>query len=133
MATLTTEGFGLELEAVPDSVLKAMLEAEAEIYVKAERESLERYGVKDTGQLIASIKAGSPRRSKGVMTVEITPEGSRKRGKTTTTNAEIAYINEYGKRGQPARPAIREGDAAAEAPAQAAAEAVYDEYIKSMR
>lgn len=132
MATLTMEGFGHDLEAVPDSVLKEMLEAEAEIYVQAEKDSLAAYGVRDTGQLIASIKAGSPKRRSGVLSVDITPEGSRKRGKVTTTNAEIAYVNEYGKRGQPARPAIREGDAKAEAPALAAAEAIYDKYLQSM-
>ena len=38
--------------------------------------------------------------------LNISFSGSRKRGKTTTRNAEIAFVNEYGKRGQPARPFI---------------------------
>lgn len=38
----------------------------------------------------------------------ITFSGSRRRGrkKTETRNAEIAFVNEYGKTGQPARPFI---------------------------
>ena len=37
---------------------------------------------------------------------EITFSGSRRRGNTTTRNAEIAFVNEYGKRGQQPRPFI---------------------------
>ena len=35
---------------------------------------------------------------------DITFSGTRTRGKSKTRNAEIAFINEYGKTGQPARP-----------------------------
>ena len=50
----------------------------------------------------------------------VTFRGSRRRGNTTTRNAEIAFVNEYGRRGQPARPFIRQtaeqyGDAIADA------------------
>ena len=38
---------------------------------------------------------------------KITFDGTRQRGKTTTRNAEIAFVNEYGKRGQDARPFIK--------------------------
>ena len=38
---------------------------------------------------------------------KITFDGTRRRGKTTTRNAEIAFVNEYGKRGQDARPFMR--------------------------
>ena len=38
---------------------------------------------------------------------KITFDGTRRRGKTNTRNAEIAFVNEYGKRGQDARPFIR--------------------------
>ena len=39
---------------------------------------------------------------------EVTFSGSRRRGNTTTRNSEIAFVNEYGKEGQPARPFIRQ-------------------------
>ena len=38
---------------------------------------------------------------------DVTFSGTRTRGRTRTRNAEIAFINEYGKRNQPARPFIR--------------------------
>lgn len=38
---------------------------------------------------------------------KITFDGTRRRGKTTTRNAEIAFVNEYGKRGQDARPFMK--------------------------
>jgi hypothetical protein len=34
-------------------------------------------------------------------------DGTRRRGNTDTRNGEIAFVNEYGKRGQPARPFMR--------------------------
>ena len=38
---------------------------------------------------------------------KITFDGTRKRGNTITRNAEIAFVNEYGKRGQDARPFMK--------------------------
>ena len=38
---------------------------------------------------------------------QITFDGTRRRGKKTTRNAEIAFVNEYGKKNQSARPFIR--------------------------
>ena len=61
------------------------------------------------------------------------PQGSRRRGKKgkTTRNAEIAFIAEYGRRKQKARPFIRDAnDACAEQTTQAAAK-IYDSWLKS--
>ena len=41
-------------------------------------------------------------------TSNVTFSGTRTRGRTKTRNAEIAFINEYGKRGQAPRPFIRQ-------------------------
>ena len=38
---------------------------------------------------------------------QITFDGTRRRGEKTTRNAEIAFVNEYGKKNQSARPFIR--------------------------
>lgn len=62
--------------------------------------------------------------------VYIKPNGTRKDGNKRRI-AEVAFINEYGKSGQPARPFIstaneKSGDAAVEAAAR-----VYDEFLKS--
>lgn len=58
------------------------------------------------------------------------PQGKRTRNGITTTNSEIAFINEYGKSGQPARPFITTANAQAEAKAIDAAEKVYDNWLK---
>ena len=39
---------------------------------------------------------------------DVTFSGSRQRGNTKTRNAEIAFVNEYGRQGQTARPFIRQ-------------------------
>ena len=43
----------------------------------------------------------------GMCMDQITFDGTRKRGNTITRNAEIAFVNEYGKRGQDARPFMK--------------------------
>ena len=90
-----------QLAAIPDNVLDTMLREGAEVLVQAQRESAEAYGLRDTGMMIDSIKAGKARRNPDGGDIGIAPEGTRRRGNTTTRNAEIAYVNEYGKEGQP--------------------------------
>ena len=48
-----------------------------------------------------------------------------------TRNAEIAFINEYGKRGVPARNFIRKANEQSAAASTQAAAAVYDKYLQS--
>ena len=66
--------------------------------------------------------------------ISVYPQGSRTRGrykKSTTRNAEIAFVNEYGKRGQKARPFIRDANAESESKMEKAAFRIYDNYLKS--
>lgn len=72
--------------------------------------------------ILDKVKAKKPRKTDGGGYADITFDGSRQRGKTRTRNAEIAFINEYGKRGQPARPfiaaAMTQGEDAIAAPGE---------------
>lgn len=111
MATITTEGFtGFcvsmeELECIPDEVFDEMLNAMADVIEPAQKEKGLAYGVHRTGVTLESIKRGEPRRAKNGKHIGIYPEGTNANG---NRNAEVAFINEFGKHGQAPRPFIRD-------------------------
>ncbi len=133
MGVIRTEGFdGLQLSleqmaAMPDGVMAEMLTAGAEVIREAHQAKIEQMGAVDTGALAASIKAGRPNTRAG--TIEIRPTGTRRRGNTVTRNEEIGYITEYGKKGEPARPWMREANAEAEEKAVEAAAKPYENWL----
>lgn len=130
---MTVEGFDRftvsmdKLAALPDATVAEMLTAGGEVVKEAHQAKLDQYGAVDTGQLAASIKTGRPNVKGGY--VEIRPTGTRRRGNKVTRNEEIGYITEYGKKGEPARPWMREGNAEAEDKAVDAAAKVFDNYL----
>lgn len=116
-----------EIAEIPEDIQDEMLRAQGNIVAQAQRESAQRYGIQRTGTLIRSIKAGKVKLDKrGSRALYVTPVGSRVRGGKKTTNAEIAFLNEYGTRGQRARPFMRDAnERSAEAATQAAADIYY--------
>jgi hypothetical protein len=46
-------------------------------------------------------------------------------------NAEIAFVNEYGKKSQPARPFIKTANTISDEPSKKAGFSVYDDWLKS--
>ena len=107
---MTVEGFDRftasldKLTALPDATVAEMLTAGGEV-----------------------IKEGKPNVKAGY--VEIRPTGTRKSGRKTVRNEEIGYITEYGKKGEPARPWMREGNADSEDKAVDFAGQVFDNYL----
>lgn len=137
MASLTTDGLERlildmeEISEIPSGVAEKMLEAGADVLVQGQREMAISMGVVDSGQVAASIVKGKVKKTKDGYSVSVYPKGSRRRGNTTTRNAEIAFVNEFGKRGQFPRPFIRTanekyGDKAVDAVAEQ-----YDRFLKS--
>ena len=130
---MTVEGFDRftasldKLAALPDATVGEMLTAGGEVIKDAHQAKLEQYGAVVTGKLRDSIKVGKPNAKAG--TIEIRPTGTRRRGNTVTRNEEIGFITEYGKKGEPARPWMREGNADAEDKAVDAATKVFDNYL----
>ncbi len=135
MAIFSTNGldeyaFNLaELSQIPDSVIEEMLMAEAEVIKKGQEQTARSMlqGPYNRGGVVSAIRAGEPKRSGLRKVVYVTFKGMQH----STRLAEIAFINEFGKKNQPARPFIREAteknaDAAVDAAAQ-----VYDKYLKS--
>ena len=116
-----------EIAEIPEDIQDEMLLTQGDIVAQAQRESAQRYGIQRTGTLIRSIKPGKVKLDKhGSRVLYVTPVGSRVRGGKKTTNAEIAFLNEYGTRGQRARPFMRDAnERSAEAATQAAADIYY--------
>lgn len=115
MATLELQGFeDLEdafrrISEIPFEVTAEALDAMAEVAAEKIRSTGESMGVRDPESDVHILDRVKPRKPKkteygGYEMISFT--GSRRRGNTTTRNAEIAFVNEYGKRGQPARPFI---------------------------
>ena len=123
-----------EIAAIPEEVQDEMLRAGAEVVAQAQREKVRAYGIYDCSSprhVADSIKPGKVKLKKGQRIIYVSPTGSRRRGKTVTRNSEILFVNEYGRRGQKARPAVRDAnEASAEATTAAQAE-VYDKYLRS--
>ncbi len=96
---------------VPESITtKALTEMEniAATEIKA---SGERYGVRDPESnvhVLDKIKINKPKKTETGGYADVTFSGSRTRHGDQTRNAEIAFINEYGKRSQQARPFVGE-------------------------
>lgn len=122
-----------ELARLPDSVQGEMLEAGGKILLEGQKATIRAMGIVDTGQTAASLQLSDVKRgTDGVMSLYISPQGSRTRGNTTTRNAEILFINEFGKHGQPARPAVQ---TACEKYAEKVVDAeldVYDRFLSSL-
>ena len=115
MATLELTGFDdLEdafrrISEIPFEVTAEALDAMAEVAADKIRSTGESMGVRDPESDEHILDKIKPRKAKkteygGYEMISFT--GTRTRGKTRTRNAEIAFVNEYGKRGQPARPFI---------------------------
>lgn len=135
MAKLDVSGFDEleltleEMADLPESVLDEMLDAQAAVIVAAQKAKGAAYGIHRTGMTLDSIKAGSPKRTKDGKSISIYPQGVNKDG---NRNAEVAFVNEYGKRGQPARPFIRDANESAAGAAVSAAEQIYDDWLKGL-
>lgn len=120
-----------EIAQIPDDVVDEILNAQADVTVEAQKAAGRQMGVEDTGITLRKLKKGRVKLRKGQRVLYITPTGSRKRGKTRTRNAEIAFINEFGKKGQKARPFIKLGNEKSAEAATAAGFRVYDRWLKS--
>ena len=123
-----------EIAAIPEEVQDEMLRAGADVVAQAQREKVKAYGIYDGSSprnVADTIKPGRVKLKKGQRVIYVTPAGSRRRGKTMTRNAEILFVNEYGKRGQKARPAIRDANEACAEQMVNAQMAVYDKHLRS--
>lgn len=118
-----------DVAQLPESVQDSMLNAQADVVLEAQYSAA--MEIKAKGDTAKSLRKSKPKTRKGTRYISITFSGTRKRGKTVTRNAEIAFVNEYGKRGVPARNFIRKANEQSAAASTQAAKAIYDEYLRS--
>lgn len=77
-----------------------MLEAGAAVMIDAQKQSIVRCGLVDTGDMLNSVKATKVTRdSSGAHVIDVFPQGKDRKG---VRNAEKYFIAEYGKSTQPA-------------------------------
>ena len=117
MATLELQGFeDLEdamrrIAEIPFPVTEEALDAMATMAAEKIRSTGESMGVRDPESdvhILDQITKAKPKQTASGGYADITFRGSRTRNGIRTRNAEIAFINEYGKRGQDPRPFIRQ-------------------------
>ena len=131
MATLELEGFDdlqdafRRISEIPFDVTSDALDGMAEVAAAKIRSSGEAMGVRDLESdvhILDKIKTNKAKKTQSGGYETITFSGSRSRNGKNTRNAEIAFINEYGKRGQRARPfigtAMKQNEDAIFAPAE---------------
>lgn len=124
------------IREIPFSVTRQALDGMAdvaEIKIKASGESM---GVRDpesSVHILDNISHSRPKQTDSGGKAFITFLGSRRRWNTTTRNAAIAYINEYGAphRGISARPFISTGMARNENEITAPAEEIIGGWIEN--
>lgn len=122
-----------EVANLPDDVIDEMLNAQADILVEAQRRECMAMGVhsKGGGQTLKAIKKGDIKNEKGQRVIHVYPSGTRQRGKKRVRNGEIAFINEYGKKGQKARPFIRVANEKSAGQTTQAGREVYENFLKT--
>lgn len=140
MATLELQGFeGLEdamrrIAEIPFPVTEEALGAMAEVAADKIRSTGESMGVRDPESeihILDQITRSKAKQTNSGGYADITFKGSRLRHGTRTRNAEIAFVNEYGKRGQQARPFIGRAMTQNEEAIQEAGEKVIGEWIET--
>lgn len=119
---------------IPDDVKVNMVNAATAILRDGQSKSAQEMGVYDPESnvhIANKVRQSKPKTKNGKLTGYVTFSGSRKRGenKTSTRNAEIAFINEFGKKGQPARPFIKTSNEQHSYEAIDAASAVFHEWL----
>jgi HK97 gp10 family phage protein len=117
-----------EVAEIPDDVQDQMLNAQADIVERAQKSKGEAYGVHRTGVTLGAIKRTKPKKAKDGRGLYVYPQGRNADG---NRNAEVAFINEFGKRGQAARPFVNDGNESSATETTEAARKIYDNWLKS--
>lgn len=117
-----------ELASLPDAVVDAMLQAEAEVVQKAQAQSAKTMlqGPYNRGAVAAGVHIGKAKTTKDGRALYLSFSGQQH----GTRVAEIAFLNEFGKKGQPPRQFIRAANEKSAERAVQAASDIYDNYLK---
>ena len=114
---------------IPLEAQEKMVDAMADVVVEAQvyTAATMLQGPYYQGDVASSIKKNKLRRTKSGPYVDVVFKGMAH----GTRVAEIAFVNEYGKKSQPARPFIKTANTISDEPSKKAGFAVYDDWLKS--
>jgi hypothetical protein len=118
-----------QVAKIPQKVQEDMVDAMADVVEEAQVffAATMLQGPYYQGDVASSIKKKKPRRTKSGPYVDVVFKGMAH----GTRVAEIAFVNEYGKKSQPARPFIKTANTISDEPSKKAGFAVYDDWLKS--
>lgn len=105
------DGVFKRLGDIPWDVTNAALNKMGAVGADAVRSTGRAMGVHDPESkvhILDHVIHTKPKQTEDGGVCYVTFKGSRRRGNTKTRNAEIAFVNEYGKEGQAARPFVRQ-------------------------
>lgn len=137
MARLTGSGIDELNEAfekagnIPQQTITEMLKAMGTEVQRAIKSSAGRHSV-PFGPMLASLYSKKPKLNHDGGNVITTFRGGRTRGRTYTREAEIAFITNYGKRGEPARQFVTDVTESPDPSIAAAGEKVLDTYLEKV-
>lgn len=115
--------------AIPQNVQQDMVNAMGDVFAEAQvyTAATMLQGPYYEGDVASSVKKSRMKKNKSGPYVDIEFKGMAHGNRL----AEIAFVNEYGKKSQPARPFIRTANELSDKPSQEAAYKVYDEWLKT--
>jgi len=117
--------------ALSDDTVEQLLLAEAAVVEKAQKQTGLAMGVHRTGVTLDSISHGKLKKTaNGGRALYVYPRGVNSKG---IRNAEVAFINEFGKTNQKARPFIKTANETCADEAVDAAAKVYASYLASKK
>ena len=99
------------ISEVPDEITEKALLAMGEVAAEKIRSTGNAYGVHDPNSnvhVLDKVKINKPKKTDTGGYADVTFSGTRTRGGKQVRNAEIAFLNEYGKKNQAARPFVGE-------------------------
>lgn len=101
VSTIGADRVALRLETQSEAgrrKMAAMMQAGAETLMQSVRTNIGMHGLVDTGRLQRSLTATNYQLTSDGASIDVTFSGSRRRGKTTTRNAAIGFIQNYGRK-----------------------------------
>ena len=114
----------LNLESKAEAAVPSMLKAGAEVLVKAEQDEMKALDLVDTGDMMKSVKPTKQKKKGSASYIEVYPQGKDRKG---VSNATKAFVAQYGKSNNPARPWLTAARAKSEADINDAMRKVWEE------
>ena len=119
-----------QMARVPTNVMDGMLNAQADVIVKAQKESGKRHGLHKTGSMLNSIKKSKAKITGMDACIYVRPTG--RNVESGNLNTEVAFVKEYGARRVPAAPFIQKANEEKADEALDRAADVYDTWLDSL-